>query len=426
MLLVLFYVSTVRAGSMDLSQAIETALHNSPEVQRSKSALEEQSWKRVEAFSTYLPRLSAGLGYLTNYKYALMDVDFGGNTVTVPQILPTTAYNLQLEYGLFDGFASTDRYRAARAFERSSEKEYDWTRFQVERQVALQFYKTLASHILKNVADQNLKTLEDHLREVELFKKAGISTNYDILRVEVQVSEARSETMNAGDNIDVAQGQLAEVLGQEDSVETIGELPVLKPDLVDKVEASFVHRADLASLQEKVDGLKRLDSADSKHWVPRVSLMGTYQYYNNRNDRFNDHDAFRDAYQVGLYLTWNLFDGLASTAKAHESFEKEVQAEKSMRAATLKAKQDVQFWKRKFVYYCNVYKSRLNDIEKSKESVRLAREGRRVGARTNTDLLDAEAELYRAQASAVNAQLGSIEALIRLELATGQKYSNFN
>lgn len=414
------------AGDMNLHQAVETAFHDSPKIQRSKSMLEESSWKRVEAFSTFLPTLNVGVSYLTNHKYMLTDIDFGGAPVSVPAILPTTMYQAQANYGLFDGFAGTNRFRAARAMERASQKELEWTEFQVEREVALQFYKTVAANVLKDVAEQNLKTLEDHSRDVGLFKKAGISTNFDVLRVDVQVSEARSEILNAQDNRDVAQGRLAEILGQTEAIEAKGQLPVLKPEIVSQIKNTVENRPDLESLEEKVEGLDRLASASQAHWSPKVGLYGIYQSYNNRNDRFSDSDNFREAYQVGVQLTWNLFDGFADMAKAHESTEQKYQADKSLQMARLKAKQDIDFWKRKYVYFCTVYRARVSDITKSKESVRLAKEGRRVGARTNTDLLDAEAELYRAQAGAVNAQIGSIEALINLELATGQKLSQWN
>ena len=65
-------------------------------------------------------------------------------------------------------------------------------------------------------------------------------------------------------------------------------------------------------------------------------------------------------------------------------------------------------------------------MQKATESLRLVKEGRRVGARTNTEFLDTETELFRAQAGQVNSQIGAVEALINLELATGQKLYNFN
>lgn len=413
--------SPARAAQMDLSQAVQTALSNSPKVQKSASSLEESSWRRVEAFSTFLPTVTAGVNYLTDHRYMLTDINFGGGPIIVPQILPTTLYTVQATYGLFDGFAGTNRYWAAKSMERAKERELEWTKFQVEREVALQFYRTLAAKVLMDVATQNLKTLEDHSKDTGLLKKAGISTNYDILRVDVQVSEARSEILNAQDNAEVAKGRLGEVLGQPEPVEASGTLPVLGPELVAQFDGATAEgRADLVALQETTEGLAELETANARHWVPRIGLFGVYNSYNNRTDDFSDRDNFRDAYQVGLSLTWNFFDGFASTARAKQSAEQQVQAEKSLLQARLHSKQDIDFWKRKYVYFCTVYRSRLSDVAKSKETVRLAREGRRVGVRTSTDLLDAEAELYRAQAGAVNAQLGSIEALINLELSTGR------
>ena len=89
--------------------------------------------------------------------------------------------------------------------------------------------------------------------------------------------------------------------------------------------------------------------------------------------------------------------------------------------ARLHARQDFDLWSRKLLYFSSVYKSKMSDIDRSKEAVRLAREGRRVGVRTNTELLDAEIDLFRSQAGAVNAQLGALEAKISLELAAGQR-----
>jgi outer membrane protein TolC len=265
-----------------------------------------------------------------------------------------------------------------------------------------------------------LSTLKDHLRDVTLFRKSGISTNYDVLRVEVQVSEAESELLNAQDNAELAKSKLAETLGTDQSVDPSGRMPELKPELVNKVALhSPEARPDLQALSQRVSGLDYQERAAGRHWVPELSAYGNYIYYNNLNDDYDDWSRFRNAYQVGLRLKWNLFDGFHSTARSHEALEQKVQNEKLLRAQQLKAKQDVSFWTRKYKYFASVYKSRQNDIGKTRESVRLAREGRRAGARTNTDLLDAESELYRSQASAITAQLGAIEALINVELATG-------
>lgn len=416
--------------SLSLKEALEEGSSNSLQLQKVSSQKEEAAWKRVESTSGYLPQISASASYLTDKKYLLTDVQLAGsaNPVSIPAIVPTTNMLLTLNYPLFDGFASTNRYQSAKLNEQSAVQELDWTQFQIQKQITLQYYKTLASQTLEEVANQNIKTLEDHLKDVNLFKKAGVFTNYDVLRVEVQVSEAKSELLNSIDNTAINKNKLADLLGKESEIRALdGKLPILSSDLIKNLDfQDIASRKDLAGLAAKTESLTYLTDANSKYWIPRLSFFGQYQYYNNINDKISDSSSFREAYQLGLNLSWNIFDGAVSMAKSKQSVEQKYQAEKTLRMAQIKSKQDIELWKRKFIYFCSVYQSRVNDVQKSAESVRLAREGRKVGARTNTDLLDAETELFRAKAGVINAQVGAIEALVNLELATGKNIYQFN
>lgn len=410
------------AAEITLDQALAEAGQQSPAVQRAESVRDEAHWRKVEAFSTFLPSLTGQGTYLAEKRYVLTDVTLNGGLITIPAIVPTSNWVLSAQYPLFEGFAGTLRYNAARSSESAAEKEFNWSRFETGRQVALQFFRALASATLKEVAEQNVRTLEDHLRDVSAFKRSGLSTNYDVLQVEVQVSEARSEALNAADNVTISKGRLAELLGSAEPRDPKGTLPALTPELVKNLSLDNTEsRQDLQALNERVEALDQNASASNRHWVPKVGLFATYNYYNNRNDNLFDQTAYRTAWQAGFSLNWNIFDGFASTARAKQAVEQRVQLETNLHSSRLKARQDFDVYKRKYLYNLAVYRSRVDNIAKAREAVRLAREGRKAGVRTNTDLLDAEAELYRAEAGAINAQLGSIEALVNLELATGQQ-----
>ena len=93
--------------------------------------------------------------------------------------------------------------------------------------------------------------------------------------------------------------------------------------------------------------------------------------------------------------------------------------------ADLKAKNDLDFWTRKYNYYISLYKSKTTDIERSNEAARLAKVGRKAGMRTNTEVVDAQADVFRSKAAQINAQIGAIEALVNIELATGEAYYSF-
>jgi outer membrane protein TolC len=68
----------------------------------------------------------------------------------------------------------------------------------------------------------------------------------------------------------------------------------------------------------------------------------------------------------------------------------------------------------------SLYEARLTDIDKAKESVRLATLGFKAGTRTTTDVLDAELEVFKATSGMVQAQVDALEALINLEIALGE------
>lgn len=127
---------------------------------------------------------------------------------------------------------------------------------------------------------------------------------------------------------------------------------------------------------------------------------------------------------MGASLKWDILDGGLSLAKANEAHEKAEQAKSDFRKAQLQAPYDFDLWKRRLISNISLYQAKLTDVDKAKESVRLATVGFKAGTRTTTDLLDAELDQYRASAGLVQAQLNAWEALINLELVTGKRYSH--
>jgi outer membrane protein TolC len=414
----------VFAQDLTLDTALREVLKDSPYVQNSESQAREAEWKKKEALGEgFLPRLKVNGNYLTDVKYQFININFGGSPVVIPSIIPYSQFNLMAELPIFDGFASTNHYLAAQKHSEAETQKHEWEKFRTEMAVTLSFYQALASKNLKNVAMQNLKALEDHKREAQLFKKSGIATNYDVLRVEVQASNAATDLADAEDEIIMAKERLSQILGHEaETRELKGELPVPDEKLLSREPKSAVNRADLRALRLETIAQDNERKSANRFWVPEVSLFSNYIYYNNLTPGFNDWSGYRNARQVGFMMTWNLFDGLVSYSQSKQAIEKKVQSEKALKLAQLAATKDLSVWTRRYLSQCRIYRARMEDIKRSEESVRLAREGRKVGARTESELLDAQVDLYRSRAGAVRAQLAAVEALINLQLAEGKRY----
>ena len=426
LMLIFLFPLFSHAQSLELKQVLSEVNGGSLVLQKSEAAMNEQSYHRIEAASAFLPTLNGSVNYLTHKRYVLLDVNLGAGTTTIPQVVPTSQYTLSARWNVFDGFASTYRLLAADQNLKASEDEYDWSQFQLQRSTVLVFYKLLAAHQIKAVVLENLQSLQDHLKDTESSKRVGVATQYDVLRTQVQLSEAETELINAEDNIQNAYDKLAEALGKEKETRTIsGQLPVLDQSLIKEASPDLTKRKDMLALEKRSTAAWYNYQTANKHWLPKVSLFGDYQYYNNRTDGFDDEAAYREGYLVGVNLTWNFFDGFGSFARSGQAESQAVQANRGLQISQIKAKSDYDFWKRKYIYFCSVFKSKSTDIERSAEALRLSKAGRKVGVRTNTDILDAQSDLNRSKIAQINAQIGTIESLINLELALGQKLYTF-
>jgi outer membrane protein TolC len=137
--------------------------------------------------------------------------------------------------------------------------------------------------------------------------------------------------------------------------------------------------------------------------------------------KITDTNDYRNSYFVGAAASWDILDGGLSLAKANEAGERAKQAKEAYEAVKLSTPYDFNLWKRRLISSAALYQAKLTDVEKAKESARLATAGFKAGTRTTTDVLDAELEQYRAAAGMVEAQINALEAMFNLELVLGRK-----
>jgi outer membrane protein TolC len=406
-----------------LDQAIREAKANNPQFQRSKAQESEASWKIWEAASGHIPHLAITGSHAFDIKYQTINLNLGAAPVSIETIYPKTLLGIGASWTVFDGFQTWQQYRAARRGAEAASQELQRTEFSLEREVRMKFYQALGAQLLSAVAEQNVKSLEDHLARVKALLREGGGTKFDLLRVQVQYEEAVPEKAAADDNFVLARRALALALGQsEDARALTGSLPEPKADLVsEKLTWEAGQRDDLKALQNRADAADALHSASFSSWYPKVSLTAEKQYYNNED--YSLSRGYRDAYFIGATMSWNLFDGGASIARQKESLYQAQQAELASKAAQMKAPTEFETWKRRYRYNAALFEARKRAVDAAKESIRLAKLGVRAGTRTNTDLLDAELDYFRAGAGVVKAQLDSVEALINLELALGRRIS---
>ncbi len=415
--------ATATEQPLTLSRALEEAHSQSPRLQRMKEASEEAAAKPLEALSANLPKLYFNASHLFDVKYQVIDINFGG-PAQFPVILPKTQYSLGVAWTIFDGLKTPILFAAARRSSEAASLDVSYSELQLDSDITLRFYRSIATNLLSEVAEQNIKTLEDHFQKAKIRLKGGTATQFDILRIKVQLEEASPEKIAADSEADLARKNLTQAMGLSgDGRPLVGELPIPTENSIPKdVSVAMSDRADIKALKQRADAAGSVKTAALGNFLPKVTLAAQKDYYNNDDYSFSKN--LKDAYSVGAVLSWELFDGGASFARHSQAVHQAAQAELSAREAELRLPVEIDHWKQKFVYNVSLYNARTRAIEMATESVRLAQLGFDAGVRTNTDVLDAELDLFRARAGVVRAQLDASEAFLNLELALGRKLSN--
>lgn len=416
-------------AGLTVDQATDEAMSQSPEIQRIKAVENESDWAKTEALgSGFLPKVSANGHHYLSEKYTNTDIVFGGTAMTFPGFYPVDSAAIDMQIPIFDGFSSTRNWQAADLAHAAARAELEHAQFTLKQDIRLAFYQALAAIQLQAVATENIKTLEDHLKQTEIQKRAGVARTYDLLRVQVQLSDARSEAVDADDNVISTRKKLNTLLGLENDDRPLeGQLPEADSKTVSHLQWTDVptERTDIQALNLRAEAAHKRLQASSTWFVPSIYVQGEYMWYNQQNmtatGTIDNTNHFPDAYSVGVFFNWNLFDGGVSYARDQEAVARQTQAEKTAQATKIQAPADFDYWKRRYISNTNKYQAKQLDVQRSLESVRLAKEEEKAGSRTSTETLDAELDLFRSRAGVVNALMNALEAKVKLENTLGRE-----
>jgi outer membrane protein len=405
--------------TLTLDEAVQSAISNSPGLDQQRGQSELSQWQHTEALSGFLPTFAVTGHYFFDIQTPTIDANFGALSInSAPPQSPTLDGEVVFKLPLFDGFKNIDRYHSSNQLARAAELDVDYGTFSLKERVRLAYYSVVEAELLDKVADEDVKDLEDHRRLVNDRLRAGVVKKVDLLRVDTQLSNAVSEKTNADDEIEIRRQQLAQLLGAEEETRAITDtLPEPKDEINVAIhQARLGSRPDIDALQLRADAENGAHRADAKWWIPSVSFMA--EAVGLRSDEIK-----LTSYALGLSMSWNIFDGLKSYAISKESLASEKIAMRREELRQLQARTDVATYQRRYHYNLQKYRARLADVERSSESVRLAKSGFKAGVQTSTDVLDAEQDLFDARANQIQSQYGALESLIHFELALGRNIS---
>jgi outer membrane protein TolC len=286
-------------------------------------------------------------------------------------------------------------------------------------------YKILKS---EEILNQNIKVLTEKQRELTSLEKSGMATQNDILRIELQVSNINLLQKEAENAYNVALYNLKVLTGMSDNqnvdIDTAG-LFGSAPDItgMESFTSSALNwRPELLAGTMKMRAANTsMDILKSNHY-PHVSVSAGYNYINPGTSLIPEKNAFINAWNVGLNLSYNLSSLYADKGKMQEA-----QYQAAMLRNVQQAKEDE--------IKTEVYKD-YNDwllakqkidvtrkaITQAEENYRIQESRFRNNVSSMSDLLEANTLLLQARMNKVSAEADAQLAYDKLLHASGQYY----
>jgi outer membrane protein TolC len=415
--------------AITLAQALELARRNSRELQVSLLTLDERRAAVQEAQAALLPTLGlsgdlsrgqSASGQLSvqrqNDAQAGVPPELRRETTATDS--PTTSFSgqAQLSYNIYTSGSRQASISEAEERQRLQELDVERLSEQIRLDVSTDYYNLQQADEQVRINQSAVTNSAASLRDAQALERAGVGTRFDVLQSQVNLANAQQELTNARSEQEIARRQLASRLSLPQAVNITAADPVRiaglwNQTLENSIVQAYQNRPELQQqlAQRNISEQQRRRALSSLG--PQVSLVASYDIV----DQFNDNVSVTDGYSVALRANLNLFDGGAARARAAQAKANIAIAETQFASQRDQVRFQVEraFFQQQSSLE-NVQTSNTA-LEQARESLRLARLRFQAGVGTQTDVINAENALTRAEGNRVTAILSYNRALANLQ-----------
>ena len=409
--------------SITLQQAIDLARRNSQVLQIADLQLQQSRSIVREQQAALYPDLNLQMG-------ANRSVSAGGELGVRAQqrrldTLPTRPANtpnpqnfgnnslnstLELSYDI-------DLFGRRNANIRAAQEQLRIRELDVERQAEqLRFDTAEGYYNLQNsdgqvaIRQASVRNAQQSLRDAEALERAGVGTRFAVLQAQSNVANERQQLSVAGRDQRVAQRRLAEILNISQSANLTAADPVEQAgswrlSLEESIVQAFKNRPELEQQLVQRDVSKQQRRSIQAGRLPQLSVAAAYNVLGQDPDDPNPFAArgWADGYSIRANLTWSIFDGGAARARVKQRDADIAIAETRFDQLRNQVRREVeQAYFGLESSFENIETSEAGVLQ-SREALRLARLRFQAGVGTQTDVIQAETDLTRAERNRLSA-----------------------
>ncbi len=412
---------------LDLKTARKITLENNPGIKLAREGVNKSSQQIIESRAGLLPTVSAFSSLQHAWELPTMVMDMPGTSFIIPGEavgspidLPiempggkrkfkmgsenTIASGINFNQPVFTGGMIWNGYQISKIGYNIAQSQLKLTEQNILTNLTSAYYGVLFSKSAIIVSEEALQSSEENLAQVQKFYNAGKSSQFDILRAEVQVANMKPIVVSAKNNFRLAESRLRMVMGIGESTELnyTEEMELKYSDLTEKTLAELIEiatstRPEMMIMNNQKQIANRQLSMSKAAFMPSIVFGTAYQYQGQRDDFKFVGDDFFKSFNSSISINIPLFNGFKNSAKLQQAKiaikESDHQAESLTNGIKLEVKG--AFFTMKEAQ--EKVQTQQKTIEQAKEAQRLARLMYSEGASTQLDVLNANLALNQAR-----------------------------
>lgn len=293
--------------TLSLKECVSIGLKQNPLTEISQYNLKAVQEKVGEAWGSYYPSFKLSSSYTFT---ALQEKMAQG-----PDAYDTRFFVRQT---LFDAGATSNLVKSIQHSVIAQNNEVKKTAFDIVLSVKSAFYDVLKKRDLLEVSRTALTTAEKHLEQSKELYKEGVAPRSDVIKSEVQVSNARLEVIKAENALLSAKANLAAAMGQPVATDfnvvsrNEGLLPIL-PAFKDVLLVAYDQRPELKGSRAKIESAKASIEQAKSGLYPNLSLDASYGW---QQAEFSPSEK---KWSVGLTIGIPIFEQLTAKSKINQA-----------------------------------------------------------------------------------------------------------
>lgn len=401
-------------GPLKLGEAMADAYETNPQLAEARAALSALDQNVAQANAGWRPNITAAVQQ--GYDHGII------HGAPTPFDSSPTVAQVTVTQPLFRGGRTDAEISRAVAQVHGGRAQLLATEQNVLLGAVTAYMDVLRDMQTMDYSQQNIRSLEDQLRDVQTELSAGAVTRTDAYQAEARLARARADAVTAVNRLAASRASFLTVTGRP--VETLSpdiSLPHLPTTREQALDIALKQNPDLDQARQNERAANYAIDDAVGALLPEASVSGQYQYLLGApNQSIFGIAQGQQVYSVLGQVTVPIYQGGAEEAAVRKAKDLHEQSTMALASAERGVRENLDSaWEtlKAAEAAITAYSTQLTADQNAVAGIK---EEQKAGERLVIDILNAQQELFLTQVQLANARHDRVVAAYRLLAVTGQ------